>query len=113
VGNEQVMRTVPLGRLFALAATVVIVAAAVAVVTAQYRTTTLVGHLGVVGKVPSILVGSRTTYQIALPAALAGLFLLYAGYAFVVVRRTGRQATEQAEVRELPRQEDESTRRAA
>jgi hypothetical protein len=107
------MRTVPLGRLVAAAASVIVVAAAVAVVTVQYHTTTLVSHVGIVSKTPSILFGSRTPYQIALSASLAGLFLLYAGYAFVVVRRTGRQATEQAEIRELPRREDESTRRAA
>jgi hypothetical protein len=107
------MRTVPLGRLVAAAVTVIIVATAVAVVTVQYHTTTLVSHVGVVSKTPSILFGSRTPYQIALSASLAGLFLLYAGYAFVMVRRTGRLAKEQAEVRELPRREEESERRAA
>jgi hypothetical protein len=107
------MRTVPLGRMVAAAVTVIIVATAVAIVTAQYHTTTRVSHVGIVSKSPDILFGSRTPYQIALPASLAGLFLLYAGYAFVVVRRTGKQAREQAEIRELPRREDESTRRAA
>jgi hypothetical protein len=107
------MRTVPLGRLLAVAVTVIIVATAVAVVTVQYHTTTLVSHVGVVSKTPNIFFGSRTPYQIALPASLAGLFLLFAGYAFVVVRRTGKQAREQAEIREFPRREDESKRRAA
>jgi hypothetical protein len=107
------MRTVPLGRLLAAAVTVIIVATAVAVVTVQYHTTTLISHVGILTKPPNILFGSRTPYQIALPASLAGLFLLYAGYAFVVVWRTGKQARESAEVRELPRHEDESTRRAA
>ena len=108
------MRTVPLGRLLAVAVTVIIVATAVAVVTVQYHTTTLLSHVGVVSKTPNIFFfGSRTPYQIALPASLAGLFLLYAGYAFVVVRRTGKQVRVQAEVREFPRQEDESERRAA
>jgi hypothetical protein len=107
------MRTVPLGRLLAAAVTVIIVATAVAVVTVQYHTTTLVSHVGIVSKSPDILFGSRTPYQIALPASLAGLFLLYAGYAFVVVRRTGKEAKAKAEVTELPRREDESARRAA
>lgn len=107
------MRTVPLGRLVAAAVTVIIVATAVAVVTVQYHTTTLVSHVGVVSKTPAILFGSRTPYQIAIGASLAGLLLLHFGYAVIMVRRTGKLAGEQAEVRELPRREDESRRRAA
>jgi uncharacterized BrkB/YihY/UPF0761 family membrane protein len=114
-GNEQPMKTVPLGRLVAVAVTVIIVATAVAVVTIQFHTTTLVGHMGVVSKTPAIVAGSRTPYQIAIGASLAGLFLLYFAYAAVMVRRTGRPAEAQAEIRQFAprRDENEDKRRAA
>jgi hypothetical protein len=109
------MRTVPLGRLVAAAATVIVVATAAAVVAIQYHTATLVGHMGVVSKTPAILIGSRTPYQIAFAASLAGLLLVYFAYAVVMVRRTGKLAQAEAEVKQFAprREEDESKRMAA